>query len=176
MGLLRCAGPSNVQAFSRCHGLLVRLFRRLQHRELRPRAGVLRRHRQRPSKRHRRSGRWRRGSYARPRNRSAPGSGTKHPRGGRHRCTVSPSPRARSQAGGGVSDGAAAPRLKGGGGLCARRMRAGAGHTGPRPHQRRLQRRQPGHASASEPEAYCRRDAAAGHASPLDARGAKPTP
>jgi hypothetical protein len=39
--------------------------------------GVLRRHRQRPSKRHRRSGRRRRGSYARPRDRFTPSSGTK---------------------------------------------------------------------------------------------------
>jgi hypothetical protein len=42
VGLFRRAGPSNVQAISRRHGLLVRLLRRLQHQELRPRAGVLR--------------------------------------------------------------------------------------------------------------------------------------
>jgi hypothetical protein len=43
------------------------------------------------------------------------------------------------------------------------------GQAGPRPHQRRLQRRQPGHASAGESEAHCRRNPAAGHAGPLDA-------
>jgi hypothetical protein len=143
------------------------LLRQLQHRELRPRAGVLRCHRQRPSKYHRRGGRRRRGSYARSRDHFAPGSGTKCPCSftsswGRHQRAASPSPRARSQAGGGVSDGAVAPRLYGGGSLCARRARVGAGHTGPRPHQRR----QPRHASASKPEAHCRRDAAAGHARP----------
>jgi hypothetical protein len=80
---------------------------------------MLRPHRQRSSKRHRRSGRWRRGSYARPRDRSAPGSGTKHPYWGQHRRAVSPSPRTQSQAGGGVSNGTVAPRLYGGGSLCA---------------------------------------------------------
>jgi hypothetical protein len=166
MGLLQRTGPSNVQAFSRRHGLLVWLLRRLQHRELRPRAGMLRRHRQRPSKRHWCTGRRRRGGNASPRDCSAPGCGTEHPCWGRHRRAASPSSRARSQAGGGVSDGAAAPRLHGRESLRARRTRAGVGHTGPRPHQRQLQCRQPGHASAGEPEAYRRRNAAAGHAAP----------
>jgi hypothetical protein len=101
---------------------------------------MLRRHRQRPSKRHRCSGRRQRGGYARPRDRSAPGSGTQHPCWGRRRRAASPGPRARSQAGGGVPDGAAAPRLHGWRSLRARRTRAGAGQTGPRPHQRQLQR------------------------------------
>jgi hypothetical protein len=51
----------------------------------------------------------------------------------------------------------------------ARGERAGVGQTGPQPHQRRLQRRQPRHTSAGEPEAYRRRNTAAGHAGPLDA-------
>jgi hypothetical protein len=53
---------------------------------------------------------------------------------------------------------------------------ASAGQASPRPHQRRLRRRQPEHAPASEPEAHCRRDAVTGHACPLDARGAEPAP
>jgi hypothetical protein len=127
---------------------------------------MLRRHRQRPSERHRCSGRRRRGGYARPRDCSAPGCGTKHPCWSRHRRAASPSSRARGQAGGGVSDGAAAPRLHGRGSLRAQRTHAGVGHTGPQPHQRRLQCRQPGHASAGEPEAYRHCNAAAGHAAP----------
>jgi hypothetical protein len=46
----------------------------------------------------------------------------------------------------------------------ARGERAGAGQTGPRPHQRR----QPRRASTSKSEARCRRDAAAGDAGTLD--------
>jgi hypothetical protein len=79
VGLLRRAGPSDVQAIPRRRGLLVRLLRRLQRRELRPRAGVLRRNRQRPSKRHRRGGcRRRRGSSCSG-NWTAPGCGAKRP-------------------------------------------------------------------------------------------------
>jgi hypothetical protein len=79
VGLFRRVGPSHVQAFPRRHGLLVRLLRRLQHRKLRPRAGMLRRHRQRPSECHRRDGRRRRRCSARSRDRFAPSSGTKRP-------------------------------------------------------------------------------------------------
>jgi hypothetical protein len=50
------------------------------------------------------------------------------------------------------------------------------GLTGPRPNQHRFQRRRSKHAPASEPEAHCCRDTAAGHAHPLDARGAEPAP
>jgi hypothetical protein len=46
LGLLRRAGPSDVSAVPRRRGLLVRLLRQLQRRELRPHAGVLRRARQ----------------------------------------------------------------------------------------------------------------------------------
>jgi hypothetical protein len=56
VGLLRRTRPSNVPVIPRCHGLLVRLLRQLQRWELRPRAGVLRRTRQRPSERCERGG------------------------------------------------------------------------------------------------------------------------
>jgi hypothetical protein len=79
VGLLRRAGPSNVQAIPRRHRLLVRLLQRLQHRNLRSRAGMLRRHRQRPSECHRRNGRRRRRSSARSGDCFAPGSRTKRP-------------------------------------------------------------------------------------------------
>jgi hypothetical protein len=54
VGLLRGAGPSDVPTVPRRRGLLVRLLRRLQRWELRPRAGVLRHDHQRPSKRRQR--------------------------------------------------------------------------------------------------------------------------
>jgi hypothetical protein len=62
------------------------------------------------------------------------------------------------------------------GSLHARRTRTRVGPTGPRSHQRRLQRRRSEHAPASEPEAHCCRNAVTGHARPLDALGAEPAP
>jgi hypothetical protein len=56
MGFLRRAGPSDVQAVPRRHGLLVQLLRGFQRGELRSRTGILCRHRRRPSKRHRCAG------------------------------------------------------------------------------------------------------------------------
>jgi hypothetical protein len=174
--LLRRAGPSRVQALPRRHGLLVWLLRRLQHRELRPHVGVLRRHHQRPGQRRRCGRRRRRGSHARPRDRHAPGRGAKRSCWGRRRRTAGPSLRARGQAGGRVPNGAVAPRLNGRGGLCAWRTRTGAGPTGPRLPQHRHQRRKHGRAPTSEPEAHRRRDAATGYASTLDPRGSRYAP
>jgi hypothetical protein len=51
VGLFRRPRPSDVPAVPRRHGLLVRLLRRLQRRELRPRAGVLRGDHQQPGER-----------------------------------------------------------------------------------------------------------------------------
>jgi hypothetical protein len=77
MGLLRCVGPGDVPAVIRRRGLLVRLLRPLQRRELRPRAGVLRCDCQRPSKRRERSRSWRRRGSPQPGNWTTPGLGAK---------------------------------------------------------------------------------------------------
>jgi hypothetical protein len=54
VGFLWCTRPGDVPAVPRRHRLLVRLLRRLQHRELRPCAGVLRGDHQQPGERPRR--------------------------------------------------------------------------------------------------------------------------
>jgi hypothetical protein len=91
VGLLRDTGPSDVPTVPRRHKLLVRLLRRLQRWELRPRVGVLRRDHQRPSKRRERGRSWRRRGSPRPGNWTAPGSGAKCSSlltaGGRHQRT-----------------------------------------------------------------------------------------
>jgi hypothetical protein len=96
VGLLRRAGPSDVQTVPRRHGLLVQLLRRLQRRKLRPRAGVLCRHHQRPRKCRRCSGRRRRRGSSCLRDWVAPGRGAQCPSSlatdkGRHQRTAGPS-------------------------------------------------------------------------------------
>jgi hypothetical protein len=137
------AGPSDVPAVPRRRGLLVRLLRQLQHRELRPRAGMLRRDRQRPSKRRKRDGSWRRRGSPKPGNWTAPGCGAKRAspltaEGFRHQRVAGPSARARGQTRGGVPRGAATSCLHRWGSLCAWRTHARAGQANPQAHQRRL--------------------------------------
>jgi hypothetical protein len=164
---------------SRRHGLLVRLLRQLQPQELRSHAGMLRRTRQRPSKRRERGrSRRRRGSPG-PRTGSRQGAGPSVP-------PPSP-PRGPTSTRNCLKRASSKPSLRRSTVRCgcfeppspgkpprARRTRVRAGQAGPRPHQRRLRCRQPEHAPTSEPEARRRRDTATSHARSINTRGAKP--